>query len=123
MSDPIRKLGGTGGLPGAGGVPGDVSGAGGDAFRTSLEATRPTHEVTEAGAAGASSSVKELGAALQTGQIEPSAVIERLVEKALAAPEARALTDAGRAELERALRSALAHDPTLLGLQADLGRG
>jgi hypothetical protein len=116
MSGPIRKVGGTTGTPDVS----DVGGGDGEAFRASLDATRPA-DATKA--TGAATSITELASAVKSGALEPSAVIDRLVEKALSAPAAQGLTDAGRLELERALRSALAEDPTLLALQADLGRG
>jgi hypothetical protein len=115
MSDPIRKVGGPGGLPGAG----EVGGSDGEAFRASLESSREVPP-TRASASEGIGHVAELAGALKTGAIEPSTVVERLVEKALAAPAARGLTDAGRAQLERALRTSLAEDPTLLAMQADL---
>ncbi len=121
MSGPIRKVGGASGTPDVGDV-GDVGGSDGDAFRASLDATRPADATTGAGAPQSVGAL-ELANAVKSGALEPSAVIDRLVEKALAAPAARSLTDQGRVELERALRSALAQDPTLLALQADLGRG
>lgn len=120
MSGPIRKVGGTTGTPDVG----DVGGGDGEAFRASLDATRPADATKATGAATSTElSTTELASAVKSGAIEPSAVIDRLVEKALSAPAAQGLTDAGRLELERALRSALAEDPTLLALQADLGRG
>lgn len=118
MSGPIRKVGGVGGLPGDAG---DVASSG-EAFRGALDAARPAEAARSVDGSRASD-VAELAAAVKGGAIEPSAVVDRLVERALAAPAARGLTDAGRAELERSLRSALAEDPTLLALQADLGRG
>lgn len=116
MSGPIRKIGGTTTTPDVG----DVGGGEGEAFRASLEASKPASAVTQT---GATTSLAELASAVKSGAMEPSAVIDRLVEKALSAPAAQRLTDAGRVELERTLRSALAQDPTLLALQADLGRG
>lgn len=118
MSGPIRKVGGTTGTPDVG----DVAGGDGEAFRASLDATRPADATKEAGGAQSVGAL-ELANAVKSGAMEPSAVIDRLVEKALAAPAAQRLTDEGRVELERALRAALAQDPTLLALQADLGRG
>jgi hypothetical protein len=115
MSDPIRKVGGAGGLPGAG----DVGGTDGQAFRASLEATGEVAP-TSTGATQGIGTVGELAGALKSGAIEASAVVDRLVEKALAAPAARGLTEAGRAQLEQTLRTALAEDPTLLAMQADL---
>jgi hypothetical protein len=115
MSVPIRKVGGAGGLPGAG----DVGGTDGQAFRASLEAAGEVAPTSTAASQGVGT-VAELAGALKTGALEPSSVVDRLVEKALAAPAARGLTEAGRAQLERTLRTALAEDPTLLAMQADL---
>jgi hypothetical protein len=115
MSDPIRKVGGARGLPGAG----DVGGTDGEAFRASLEAAGEVAPTNTSASQGLGT-VAELASALKGGAIEASAVVDRLVEKALAAPAARGLTEAGRAQLERTLRTALAEDPTLLAMQADL---
>ncbi len=115
MSDPIRKVGGAGGMPEVG----DVGGTGGEAFRASLDATQSVSATEATRSAGA---VADLAAAVKSGAMEPSAVVDQLVARALDAPAARALTETGRAQLEQALRSALANDPTLLALQADLGR-
>ncbi|MBX7191977.1 MAG: hypothetical protein K1X94_07965 [Sandaracinaceae bacterium] len=117
MSDPIRKVGGAGGMPDVGDVAG--TGTGGEAFRATLEASRSISSTEASGSVG---STAELAAAVKSGTIEPSAAVEQLVARALEAPAARGLTEAGRAQLERALRGALANDPTLLALQADLGR-
>lgn len=116
MSDPIRKVGGSVGLPDTG----DVVGTGGEAFRASLEGARPAAEAQAT--ARASGGLAELAAAVKSGELAPSQVVEQLVARALDAPAARGLTEAGRAQLERSLRTALAEDPTLLALQADLGR-
>ena len=115
MSDPIRKIGGAGGLPG----PADVGGTDGEAFRASLDSSQEVAPTTASAAQGLGT-VAELAGALKAGALEPSAVVDRLVEKALSAPAARGLTEAGRAQLERTLRTALAEDPTLLAMQADL---
>ena len=115
MSDPIRKVGGAGGLPGAG----DVGSTDGEAFRASLEAAGEVAPTSTSASEGLGT-VAELAGALKSGAVEASAVVDRLVEKALAAPAARGLTEAGRAQLERTLRTALAEDPTLLAMQADL---
>lgn len=113
MSDPIRRVGGAA-SPGTAEVPG-----GGEAFRATLEAAR---EVDPAGATRGSADAAGLAAAVRSGELSPAAVVDSLVERALAAPAAQALSAPARADLERALRGALAEDPTLLAMQADLGR-
>ncbi len=116
MTDPIGKVRG-GAVPGAE----ELAPSGGDAFRATLDASRGVDAAKPVGGAAASD-VASLAASLEAGRLTPSAVVDQLVARALDAKEARALSDVGRAELERTLRAALAHDPTLLSLQAELER-
>ena len=115
MSDPIRRVGGVA-SPGTPEVPGS---GGGEDFRATLDAAR---EVGPAEAARGGADAAGLAAAVRSGELSPATVVDSLVERALSAPAARALSAPARADLERALRSALAEDPTLLAMQADLGR-
>jgi hypothetical protein len=115
MSDPIRRVGAAG--VGAPGEAGAAEGAG-EAFRASLDATRPAEAVGAAGTLDAAG----IGAAIRAGSLEPSAAVDALVERALSAPSARALTEPARADLERSLRAALTGDPTLATMVAELGR-
>ncbi|GAB4211309.1 MAG: hypothetical protein OHK0013_32900 [Sandaracinaceae bacterium] len=122
MSDPIRRAGGPGPVGGAAG-PQDVGLADDakEAFRATLDATRAATAVAPAPQLGALDPVA-IAAGLRAGSLDPSGAVEALVQRALASPAARALGDAGRAELERSLRAALEHDPTLSAMVADLGR-
>jgi hypothetical protein len=120
MSDPIRRAGGPGPVGGAAGA--EDAGATGEAkeaFRATLDATRA---VSGAEAPAAALDPAAIAGALRAGALEPSGAVDALVQRALASPAARALGEAGRVELERSLRAALAHDPTLSAMVADLGR-
>ncbi|MFN9809570.1 MAG: hypothetical protein ACK6CU_08070 [Deltaproteobacteria bacterium] len=119
MSDSIRMVGANPGVSGGS----DVGSTDGGAFRTSLEAARETTGPSEASAGRGVGALHALSEGLAAGTLAPSAVVERLVERALAAPGARGLTEAGRAQLEQSLRTALAEDPTLLAMQAELSAG
>ncbi|MFW6052078.1 MAG: hypothetical protein ACODAU_12950, partial [Myxococcota bacterium] len=77
----------------------------------------------EAAGARAADAVRELGAALRAGEIAPAEALDRLVQRALEAPEAQALSPVLRSELEAHLRRTLAQDPTLAALARDLERG
>lgn len=61
-----------------------------------------------------------LVAELRAGAISKEAFVEGLVRAELEKPFVRALGDGARAEIERALRDAIAHDPGIVGLLADL---
>lgn len=127
MSDPIRRVGGS--IPGPGDVgPTGEAGASKEAFRAALDATTnvdaPTGAVAPTGV-GATTELRDpaaIAGALKTGAVTPEQAIDALVAKTLESPMALSLSPAGRADLERTLRSALANDPTLLAMQADLGR-
>ena len=106
MSDPIRKVGGT---PAA--AP-ESTGTDASSFRATLDAA--------AGASGAAPTTNDVASSIRAGSLSAQQAIEVLVERALNAPAARGLTDAGRADLARHLRNALAEDPTLRAMQADL---
>ena len=107
MSDPIRKVGGT---PAA--AP-ESTGTDASSFRATLDAA--------AGPSGtAQAANNDIASSIRAGSLSAQQAIEVLVERALNAPAARGLTDAGRADLARHLRNALAEDPTLRAMQADL---
>ena len=106
MSDPIRKVGGT---PTA--AP-ESTGTDASSFRATLDAA--------AGPPGAAPTTNDIASSIRAGSLSAQQAIEVLVERALNAPAARGLTDAGRADLARHLRNALAEDPTLRAMQADL---
>jgi len=106
MSDPIRKVGGT---PAA--AP-ESTGTDATSFRATLDAA--------AGPSGAAQATNDIASSIRAGSLSAQQAIEALVERALNAPAARGLTDAGRADLARHLRNALAEDPTLRAMQADL---
>ena len=105
MSDPIRKVGGT-----SASTP-EPTGTEASSFRASLDATA---------SASSSAPATDIAASLRAGSMSAQQAVEALIERALSAPAARGLTDAGRADLARHLRNALAEDPTLRALQADL---
>lgn len=117
MSDPIGKVRG-GGLPSAQGVASSEGGGFGEAIEAAKGADVAALEQT-----GAADPLRALAEGLEGKRIGAPELVDRLVARALDAPEARSLSDAGRRELERSLRDALANDPTLLSLQADLERG
>jgi hypothetical protein len=122
MSDPIRRAGGPVPVGGAAGPEGVGAGdEAREAFRATLDATRPVTASDGASQAGPLDP-RAIAGALQSGALDPSGAVDALVQRALATPAARALEDAGRVELERSLRAALANDPTLSAMVADLGR-
>lgn len=102
----------------------DVSGPGAstpaeaprETFRETLDATRkpPSAEPLQG--------VASITDDLRAGRIDARTAVDRLVARALAAPDATALPPAGRAELEAHLRAALSEDPTLVALAKDLER-
>jgi len=106
MNDPIRKIGGT---PAP--AP-ESTGTDGSSFRATLEAS--------ASASGSAPTTHDIASSVRAGSLNAQHAVEALVERALSTPAARGLTDAGRADLERHLRSSLAEDPTLRALQANL---
>lgn len=106
MSDPIRKVGGT---PAP--AP-ESTGTDGASFRATLDAA--------ASASGSVATTNDIASSIRAGTLSAQQAIEALVERALNAPAARGLTDVGRADLARHLRSALAEDPTLRAMQANL---
>lgn len=128
MSAPIQPPGGGSGPPdGVGGPegPGEADspvrsdGTGADA----LDAPQPTEAPGPTDAGEASGAVQEVAAELRAGRLDPADAVERLVQRALASPEAAALSPALRIELETHLRTTLADDPTLAALTRDLERG
>lgn len=108
MSDPIRKVGGT-----SAPTP-ETTGTVGSSFGAALDATS---------GASPSAPANDIAASLRAGSMSAQQAIDALVERALSAPAARGLTDAGREGLARHLRNALAEDPTLRALQAELTPG
>lgn len=90
-------------------------------FRAALgadEARLPsaTAETTQAGPLGS------LAASVESGETSPAQALETLVRSALAGPMAAGLTSRGRQELEARLRDALASDPSIRAMVADLER-
>lgn len=61
----------------------------------------------------------DLAAQVQSGQLTKEQAVEQLVERALGDVQGH-LTEAQREELTATMRAALADDPTLLALQAQL---
>ena len=108
MSDPVRKVGGTSAPAGGG------TGTVGSSFGAALDAAK---------GASPSASANDIASSLRTGSMNAQQAIDALVARALNAPSAQTLTDAGRADLARHLRNALAEDPTLRAMQADLTPG
>lgn len=84
----------------------------------SAEATRGTTDVGGATETQESALVAELRA----GAISKEAFVDGLVRAELEKPFVRALAEEARDEIERALRDAIAHDPGIAGLLADLER-
>ena len=105
MSDPIRKVGGT-----SAPAPESVD-AVGSSFGAALEEAAPSR---------AAAKTDDLASSLRSGALTQREAVDALVERALSAPAAQGLTEAGRADLARHLRNALAEDPTLRAMQADL---
>lgn len=78
----------------------------------------PTSAVASSAVGGAEdlAPLDALAADLDAGRVGAGATVDALVERALADVEG-SLSPIARAELEATLRSALAHDPTLLQLR------
>ena len=86
------------------------------------DAPRQSEAAKSASGVASTDPIRALGADLKAGRIDVQSVVDRLVEHAVASGSARALTPAGRRELESFLRRALEEDPTLIGLLKDMER-
>lgn len=128
MSAPIQPPGGGSGPPGGIGGP-EGPGAADSPVRSDgtgpdgVDAPEPAEAPGVTAAAQAPTPVQEVAAEVRAGRLDPSEAVERLVQRALASPEASALSPALRIELETHLRATLADDPTLAALTRDLERG
>ena len=87
-----------------------------ETFRETLDAPA---KASQAAPTGPLASIRD---DLRAGKIDAAGAIDRLVARALSAPEAAALPPARKAELEAHLRAALADDPTLVAMTKDLER-
>lgn len=128
MSAPIKPPGGPSGPPpgigGPEGPGGPEASSGRPASEGASPAERPEAARPASGteAAAPAGPVREVAEALRAGQIDGAEAIDRLVQHALGAPGAQALSPALRSELEAHLRQTLADDPALAALVRDLDR-
>jgi hypothetical protein len=113
MTDPVQRKG-----PGTatGVTEGAAPEGAGAAFRKAVEAQ---------GAQGAEGTrgaeIAAIAAEIKAGTLDPSAAMERLVQRALSSGAAATLPPAQKERLAELLRAQLAEDPTLQALQRDLG--
>ena len=115
VSDPIQRKG----PGGASGVTDAAAPAGaGAAFRAAV-ATASRAQGTE-GTRG--TELAAIASEIKAGTLDPSAALERLVQRTLESGVASGLPAGQRERLADLLRAQLANDPALLALQRDLAR-
>jgi hypothetical protein len=114
MTDPVQRKG-PGGATGV--TEGTAPEGAGAAFRAAVaDAQAPTGP-----AAARAGEMAAIAAEIKAGTLDPSAAMERLVQRALSSATAAGLPPAQKERLAELLRAQLAEDPTLQALQRDLG--
>ena len=117
MTDPVQRKG-----PGSatGVTEGAAPEGAGAAFRKAVDA-QGTAGATSGAASARETEIAAIAAEIKAGALDPSAAMERLVQRALSSGAASTLPPAQKERLAELLRAQLAEDPTLQALQRDLG--
>ena len=113
MSDPIQRKG-------PGGASGVTDGAAPEGAGAAFRAAVADAEGTAAARGAGRPEIAAIASEIKAGTLDPSAAMERLVQRALSSGTAAALPPAQKERLAELLRAQLAEDPTLQALQRDL---